>query len=276
MNDQQTDLNSLEQRVLVALNAEHYKEAIELYKQLWENSDDEKWQRQLTHCYLQRALSFGQRGMLREAFVHWDNYIQYAEPPYQAYDHYISWQIQSQNSKNIQSALQQLIAEQIDTQYSELSSLLGCLILSGHDELQCYLPDDSIFMTQLTLAQTALQDCLENDQSLLIETLKQLPYRSVFKDFRLLLDATQNPPQSIEQALIKVSDSSPYFQALNLLYISTLEGAILVRQLGLCNYTQGKTVANIKGFNQQQQQLIEALIQYPEGLIDKVKFNLLA
>lgn len=276
MNDQQIDLSNLEQRAQSELNAEHYKEAIELYKQLWENSDDEKWRQQLAYCYLQRALSFGQRGMLREAFVLWDSYIQYVEPPYQAYDHYISWQIQSQDNKNVQSGLKQLTVEQIDKQYPELASLFGCLILSGNVEFQEYLPKDSTFIVHLKLAQVALQAYLDNNQSLLKDSLKQLPYRSAFKDFRLLLNVAQNFPQSIEQVLKKESGSSPYFQAFNLLNILTLQGAKLVRQLGRCNYAQGKLVTNIKGFNHQQQQLIDALIQYPEELTDKVKFDLLA
>jgi len=274
MKDQQSAIdNTLEQQALSERNAKHYKEAIELYKQLWENSDDKKWQQQLAYCYLQRALSFGNRGMLREAFVLWDNYIQYATPPYQAYEHFICWQIQAQDSNNIQSALKQLTAEQIDTQYPELAALLGCLILTGHSELQHYLPADSIFIAHLKLAQTALQAYLDNNALQLTEVLKQIPYRSAFKDFRLLINSALNFPQSMEQALPKIPANSPYSQAMSLLHTCTLDGAKLVKQLTQCGYAQTKIVTEIKALNYQQQQLIDFLIQQP--LSDQIKFDLL-
>jgi len=279
MKDQQSVSNnidnSLEQQALSELNAKHYKEAIDLYKQLWETSDDKKWQQQLAYCYLQRALSFAERAMYREALLLWDHYIQFAESPDEAYDHYICWQIQSQNSNNIQSALKLLSAQQIDKQYPELAALLGCLLLTEHPEFQRYLPQNSIFIAHLKLAQTALQAFLENNQQQLNEALKQLPYRSAFRDFRTLLNTVQNHPQSIEQALTKLPVNSPYLQTINLLQTCTLDGTKLVQQLAKCSYAQRSIIAEIKGVNNQQQQLIESLIQYPDNVSDKVKFNLL-
>jgi len=268
--------NSLEQKALVELKAEHYKEAIELYKQLWETSEDKKWQQQLAYCYLQRATSFAERSMYREALVLWDNYIQFAETPEDAFDLYICWQIQAQDSHKIQTALKQLSVQQIDQQFSELAILLGCLILTGKPEFQRFVPQESIFIAHLKLAQTALQAYLNNnDQQQLNEALKQIPYRSTFRDFRTLLNAAQNYPQSIEQILSKISVRSPYYQTLSLLHCSIFEGAKLVQQLGKYSYSQAREIAEIKSFNNQQQQLIEYLVQYRDDISDQVKFNAL-
>jgi len=275
MNNQQQIDSSLEQRAMAELEAEHYKEAIELYKQLWESSDDKKWQQQLAYCYLQRALSFGNRGMLREAFIIWENYIEYAELPYQAYDHYICWQIQAQDSNKIKLALQQLTASQLDKQYPELARLLGCLILTGQAELQRYLADDSVFMTHLSLAEIALQAYLDNNQPLLKDTLKQIPYRSAFKDFRVLLNAAQQFPVITEQTVSKIAIDSIYYPAISLLLTCTIEGAKLVQALSQYSYAQVKVATELKGFESLQQGLVESLIEYKDDLSDKVKFDLL-
>jgi len=267
--------NSLEQKALAELKAEHYKEAIELYKQLWETSDDKKWQQQLSYCYLQRATSFAERGMYREALLLWDNYTQFAESPEEALDLYICWQIQGEDGHKIQTALKQLSAQQIDQQFPELAVLLGCLILTEKPEFKRYLPQDSIFIAHLKIAQVALQAYLDNDQQQLNEVLKQIPYRSAFRDFKTLLNAAQNYPQSIEQALTKISVRSPYYQALSLLHCSTFEGAKLVQQLGKYSYSQAREIAEIKGFNNQQQQLIDSLVEHRDDISDQVKFNVL-
>jgi len=270
-----SDVNSLEQQATSQLKAKHYKEAINLYKQLRDISDDKKWSQQLAYCYLQRATSFAERGMYREALLLWDNYIQFAESPEEALDLYICWQIQAQDGHKIQTALKQLSVQQIDQQFPELAVLLGCLILTEKPEFKRYLPQDSIFIAHLKIAQVALQAYLDNDQQQLNEVLKQIPYRSAFRDFRTLLNAAQNYPQSIEQALTKISESSPYYQAFSLLHCCTFEGARLVQQLGKYSYSQAREIAEIKGFNNHQQQLIESLVQHRGDISDQVKFNAL-
>ncbi len=274
INSTHTD-DSLEQKALAELKTEHYKEAIELYRQLWETSDNKKWSQQLAYCYLQRASSFAERNMYREALVLWDSYIQYAESPEEAFDLYICWQVQAQDSDKTQKALKQLSAHQVDQQFPELAALLGCLILTEKPEFKRILPQDSIFIAHLKLAQAALQAHLDNNQQQLNEALKQIPYRSAFRDFRTLLNAAQNLPQSIEQAAPKIPVSSPYYQVFNLLHCSTFEGTKLVQQLAKYSYSQTREIAEIKGFNNQQQQFIESLVQYRDDITDQVKFNTL-
>lgn len=266
--------NKLEQQALLEFNAGHYKEATELYKLLWENFDDKKWQQPLAYCYLKRAQSFAKREMFREVFIQWEQYTQYAEQPYQAFDQYICWKIQDQDSQGIETALKQLTADQLDKQYPELAAILGYLILTTHPEFQRYLPADSSFITHLKQAETALQAYLDNNKQQLNTVLKQLPYRSAFKDFRLLLNIAQDYPQSIEQGLAKLADNSPYFSVLNLMQLLALDGAKLVKRLAQFNYEQTHIVIELKGLTEQQG-LIEALIDHHNDLTEKIKFDLL-
>ncbi len=266
--------NSLEQQALTQLNAKHYKEAIELYKQLWEISEDKKWQQQLAHCYLLRALSFSEREMIREALLQWEKYIHYAEAPYDYYDRYIGWLIQSGDQKNLKRALQQLSAQQLDQQYPELSVSLGLLMLTEHSEFQHYLPEDSIFIRHFKLAHSAWQAYQSNNQGELNTCLKQLPYRSAFKDFRLILTAFQHFPQTIEDTVTKIAKTSPYTLSINLLHACTLNGSALLEKLTAFNYSQRSLIAEIKGLDNQQQQFIESYIPHHGGLTAKIEFNL--
>jgi hypothetical protein len=265
---------TLEQQALSQLNSGNYKEAIGLYKQLWGMSDDKNHQKQIAYCYLQRASSFAQRGMIKEALVLWDNYTQFAKAPYDAYDHYISWLIQANNKAKIQEALKLLSADQLDKQYPELAVLLGFLILTNHPEYQQDLPQDSAFIAHLMIAQVALQAYQEENKIALNEALKQLPYRSAFRDFRSLLAGVQSFPETIEQVSAKIPETSPYFSTAQLLLACTLNGSELIQALTKFSHKQRRLIAEIKGFDKKQQKFIESLIQNQGRLNDKIKFNL--
>lgn len=266
-------------QALYQLNSGHYKEAIELYKKLLQSSDNDnnEWPQQIAYCYLQRAIAFGARGMYKEATLLWENHSQYALSPYQAYDLYISWLLQTKNQSKIQSCLKCLSSHQLDKQYPNLASLLGLLMITEHPEFQQDLPQDSVFIAHFQIAQSVLQAFNDNNDEKLNKTLKQLPYRSAFKDLRTLLKAVLVSPQSIEQAqslLTKIPSSSVYSQIAKLLFTCTQNGSELLADLQKLNFVQSKTIAEIKGLNKQQVEFIDHLSREKEGISDKTKFNL--
>jgi len=265
--------DSLEQQALSQLNAGHFLEAIELYNKLWQQSDDDKWQQQLAFCYLQRALSFANRGMINQALALWDKYTLNSQPPYQAYDHYIYWLIQDDNKNKLRTTLEQLSAEQLDQHYPALAAFLGLLSLSKHPEFQRYLPEDSAFIAHLHLAQTALQAYKENKQDTLQHSLKQIPFRSAFKDLRKLINAAQNPAESAK-LLSKIAADSAYAQIARLLLAYTQHGFQLVQALSRCNYQQRSLIAEMKSLNEKQHQAIEQLVELTAHLTAKQKFTL--
>lgn len=277
MSQQPIAANSdLEQQALSQLNACHYKEASALYKKLWQETEDKKWQQQLAFCYLQRTLSFADRGMIKEALVLWDNYTEHAEPPYQGYDQYICWLIQSKNKNKIQHTLKQLSSQQLDNQYPALAALLGLLMLTEHPEFQQDLPQDSALIAHFKIVQTALQALQTNNKDEINLALKSIPYRSAFKDFRPLLNAFQLMTESKQQAqelLAKIPASSVYSQTARLLSALTLDGHELVQTLVNFSHAQRKLIAKIKGYNKKQQEFIDYLIRHNDRLTDKVKFN---
>ncbi|OYV19357.1 MAG: hypothetical protein CG441_793 [Methylococcaceae bacterium NSM2-1] len=272
-----TDVSVLENKALSKLNAGQYKEAIDLYKSLLKHANNADWRQALAQCYLQRALAFAAKGMVKEALVLWENYAQNAEQPHEAFDYYINWLLQTNDMAKIKSCLGQLSAQQLDEHYPELASLLGLLIITGKISCQDMLPKDSVFMMHLGFVQEALSAYRNNKLEDIEPALKKLPFRSAFRDFRTLMKAALLVPESVEQAqslLAKIPDGSPYHQAGALLLAITHGGAALINDLLQLTPPQIKIIEGAKNFNKKQIELLDVLTKQKDRLSDKVKFNL--
>ena len=268
---------SLEKQALSQLNSGKYKEAIQLYKKLLHEEEKDQWHQQLAFCYLQRALDFATKGKFKEALVLWENHSQHCQPPYESYDHYTSWLLQINNPTKIQLCLEQLSAQQLDKQYPELAGLLGLLMITEHPEFEQALPQDSVFIAHFKIVQSALQAYQENNLDKLNETLKQLPYRSAFRDFRTLLKAVIAAPFSTEKTqllLAKIPADSLYSQTAELLLACTHNGTALLQEVAQFNHKQRRIIGETKGFNKKQLEFIEQLTKHKDRFSDKIKFNL--
>ncbi|MDD2658536.1 MAG: hypothetical protein PHY54_02505 [Methylococcales bacterium] len=271
------DISVLETQALSKLNAGQYKEAIDLYKTLLKHANNTDWRQALAQCYLQRALAFASKGMIKEAVVLWENYTQNAEPPYEALDRYITWLLQTNDTAKVKTRLSQLSAQQLDECYPDLAGLLGLLIITGKTGIQELLPQDSVFMRHFGHAQEALIAYRNNQLENIEPALKKLPFRSAFRDFRTLMKALLLIPESVEQAqslLAKIPAASPYQQTGALLLAVTHQGAALVNDLLQLAPAQIQIIAAAKNLNTKQLELLDALSKQKDRLTDKVKFNL--
>jgi len=269
--------HDLEVQALSQLNATHYKEAIRLFKKLLQTSDNDEWHQKLAHCYVQRAIQFATKGMYKEALVLWENHVPHTQAPYDANEQYIFWLIQTNNQVNIQTSLGELSAQQLDKQYPALAAVLGVLMLTEHPEFEKNLPQDSIFITHFKIVQTALQAYLDNDSDKLVETLKLLPYRSAFRDFRTLLNAAVLMSRSMEQAkslLAKIPANSAYFQAARIMLVCIKEGSELAEGLVQLSHQQCAVLSDIKGFNKTQLDFIQDFSLQHDKLTDKAQFKM--
>jgi len=271
------DISVLESQALSKKNAGQYKDAIDLYKSLLKRANNTEWREALAQCYLQRALAFAAKGMVKEALVLWENYARNAEPPHKARDHYISWLLQTNDMTKVKTCLGQLSAQQLDEHYPELAGLLGLLIITGKVSCQDMLPKDSIFMIHLGFVQEALSAYRNNKLEDIEPALKKLPFRSAFRDFRTLMKAALLIPESVEQAqalLTKIPADSPYQQAGVLLLAITHGGATLVNDLLQLTAPQIKIIKEAKNLNKKQIELLDVLTKQKDRLSDKLKFNL--
>ncbi|MGR8933991.1 MAG: tetratricopeptide repeat protein [Gammaproteobacteria bacterium] len=266
--------SNLEKQALALFQSGKYKEAIEHYKKLLQNSDNHEWRQQLAYCYLRRALTFAAKDMFKEALVLWENYRQHAVPPYRHYALYLAWLVQTNNHAKIRSALEQLSAQQLDQDDPAMAALLGLLIISAHPEFQQAVPQDSTFLAHLKLVQSALQAYREGHAAGIDEALKQLPYRSAFRDFRTVLKAALISPVEAQALLAKMPADSVYKPASRLLLACGLKGAALAREILKFNVQQRRLIGKIIGLNKKQLELLEQLSKQQEPLSDKLQFNL--
>ncbi|NOT13681.1 MAG: hypothetical protein HOP23_17965 [Methylococcaceae bacterium] len=271
-----TTETDLEEQALSQFNSGRYKDAIELYKKLLQNSENSVWRQQLAYCYLQRAFASAAKGQCKEALVLWENYSQHVQPPYQGVDHYITWLIHIKNRGRIQSCLSQLTAQQLDKQYPELAILLGFLMMTEYPEFQEFLPQDSTLISHQKIVQTALQAYREHNLKGVDQALKALPYRSAFRDIRTVLKALVAASTShaeMQLLLSKMPVVSVYSQSARLLKACTLKGAMLVHEMMTFNHQQRRLLGEILELNRQQVELIESLSKHTHWS-DKIKFNL--
>ena len=272
-----TELKALENQALALQNTQKYKEAIAVYKQLLQHSQNPLWQQALAECYLYRADSFASKAMYKEALVLWENYRQFAQPPFQHLDRYIVWLLQTKQTVSLKTALQALTATQLDEEYSDLAVILGAWILTTGTEYQQALPQDSIFTAHLRLTLSALAAFRSHDMDSLNHSLRQLPYRSAFRDFKTLLKATLCIPVSKANAslmLEKIPARSPYASAAQSLKAICQSGALLATTCTKLSHAQRRLVTDCIGLEKPQIELVEALSKQKHPWPYKLQFNL--
>ncbi|SJM94254.1 tetratricopeptide repeat protein [Crenothrix polyspora] len=272
-----TDLPALELSAASKVQSGNYKDAIELYKTLLKTTEKSEWRQALAQCYLQRALTFAAKGMIKEAIVLWESYAQHNRLKQEYFDHYISWLLQINDTAKVKKYLPQLTATQLDEQYVQLASILGLLMLTHRPELHGALPQDSLLIKHATLVQASLTAYRNNQPEAAEAYLQQLPFRSAFKDFRTLMKATLALPESPENAqlqLAKIPAESPYHSMASSLLACTHNGMALINNLTELTHKQAQLVVRAKKFTKNQTELLDVVIKQKQHLSDKLKFNL--
>jgi hypothetical protein len=272
-----TSVEVLEEQATILTSAGKYKDAIRLYKKLLQRQSHEQWHKQLAYCYCQSSFANAAKDKVHEAIGLWQNYSQLSEPPYQGYDQYLSWLIQTQNLAKVHECLRELTAQQLEHQYPAFAALLGMLIISNYPDFLKDIPKDSYFVKDARLVQSALQAYQENQLQTVEKILRQLPYRSAFRDFRTLLKAVLLGASSHEAAravINKIPLDSVYASSARLIYICTLSGADLAMAMASLTHQQRELVAKIVCLTDSQFDLIERLNQLNDRRSDKIQFNL--
>ncbi|MGY6276285.1 tetratricopeptide repeat protein [Methylomonas sp. MgM2] len=253
--------------------AGRYPQAAELFKELLNRSDNSDYRDQLAQCYLQWALNTAGQGRLKQAGPLWEAYAAYAQTPLVAQDKYISWLLAEREFSKAYPALEKLGAAQLDHQFPELAVLLGFLLVSGNTALASHLPPDSALFRHWQFVKAALAAYRDGRFEACKQALKSLPYRSAFRDFRILLRA-QLCPDPAEAQLSKIPESSPYRSAADAAIASLQAGAELVASLAKLEPHHRRVVAIACGLSANQIQLVETVSGESGWLTDKVRFYL--
>ncbi|NJA05162.1 hypothetical protein HC024_05370 [Methylococcaceae bacterium WWC4] len=254
-----------------------YKEAGDLFKELLKQSGDAETKRYLADCYLQRAGGMAAKAMFKEACVLWENYAAHADAPPQAQDVYVLWLLAGKNQRKAYALLDGLNARQLDEEFPVLSAYLGMLLVSGDTELVPHLPHDCALLKHWQWVSEALAAYRNGEREGCEQALKPLPFRSAFRDLRSLLKAQLLEGADFEPAsalLAKIPDESPYQPLVKACVAYRQSGADFVASVSALEHNQRRIVAQAKGLNARQSQLLEALVKLNGQPDAKARFNL--
>lgn len=268
---------TLPQKARAHYEAGRFKEATDLFKELLKQSNDVEHKRCLADCYLQRAWAMADKGMYKEACVLWENYAAYGEAPLQALDTYVLWLLACKNNRKAYAVLEGFEARQLDEDCPELAAHLGALLLAGCTDMLAHLPKDSALPRHWEWVGEALEAYRDGERERCEQALKNLPFRSAFRDLRTLLKVQLLDAASVEQApamLAKIPAASPYRPLADTCLAYLQAGADFIATMAGLEHPQRRVVAHAKGFSTQQMNLLETMLKQKTSLNDKMRFNL--
>jgi hypothetical protein len=169
------------------LEAGHYREAVELYKNLLKQERRSEWLDGLAAGYAGRARELANKGMLQEALVVWRNRSSLcgkllAEGPY------LDWLLRT-GAHDAALRLLTPIGDAAATVDADLETRLAAVALTAPDSALAQLAAESPLRRHRAAAQAAIAACCRADLADLDEQLRGIPFRSPYRDLRFILKA---------------------------------------------------------------------------------------
>lgn len=222
-----------------------------------------------------RVLSLLNSNQYNDAIDAWERYQTQVKPVFDLENPFIAWML---DNNNLHQITQSLTVQQIDKDFPFFACLLGFILLTRDVELGTSLLQESVFIKHYELAQQAFHDFITGNNESSLLALKELPYRSAFRDFRKILktaiDLKLTPDSAIAQ-LEKIPADSPYYTMAQLLELFPLTGSQLVAKLLTFSSEQIDLISRLFGFSDQQRQLLHALrYQTAQDMTESYKFDL--
>jgi len=254
-------IETLQTEAAKLLAAGHYKEAIDAYKRLLKKEPRQTWQSALAQAYLSRAVALAAKGMYKEATVLWENRANLCQDN-ELFDKYLYWLIQAGRNKRaarlfIESAA--LLPEEITWQ---LHAQFGALLLAGYQEIIEDFPEDAPLIKQYSRILKALHAYYQGDDKTTNKYVKQIPFRSPFRDFRVIVKALlviETDPDAANQLLEKVPLDSPYAKFAELIRMATQHDDSLLESLSKISSPEQTLIAGFKGWDKAQFKVISML-----------------
>ncbi len=263
------------------LAAGHYKEAIETYKRLLKKEQREEWQTALAKAYLLRAQALADKGMYKEAAVLWENRANLC-PDKKCIEQYLSWLIRAGRYVRAARLSAESTTHLSEAATRELHAQFGAILLAGYTDLMVAFPEESALIKQYALIKKALQAYTQGDNDSTEKYLKQIPFRSPYRDFRSIIKALliiDNDPNGANQLLEKIPADSPYVHFAQLIRMLGWDGEFLLEGLSQLAHHQRRFIANLKGWDKDQLKVISMLQSAvkrdssPKGLLEVVATN---
>jgi cellulose synthase operon protein C len=251
----------LAQKAADLLAKSHHKEAIDTYKQLLKKEQREEWKAALAKAYLLRAQTLANKGLYKEAAVLWENRANLCNDK-KDFDQYLHWLIQG--DRHVRAA--RLFVESAEQLPEELGRQLlahfGAFIVAGNLEIIDAFPEDSPLVQHHRLVKAALEAYAQQDEQATEDALKQIPFRSPYRDIRTIIKALlmiESAPNAAYPLLEKVPLNSPYAPFAELIRLAVQEPEVQVSQLNQLGIHEQSFIAKLKGWDKKQLKVFSTL-----------------
>ena len=232
------------------LSARRYREAIEAYKQLLKREPRAEWREALAQGYLGRAGELAGKGMFQEAVALWENRVSLCGVS-DRLDLYLNWLLRAGRYAKAAQVFSEKAAGLDDSELRQrLEQGLAAYLLAGRAEIAGALPADSPLVRQHGLVREAIAAYSRGDDGAAEGLLRQIPFRSPYKDLRPILRALavlQADPKAAAQLLAQVPQASPFAPFATLINVCTLTGDAFFQALSQLDGPGQELVAALSG-----------------------------
>lgn len=214
------------------IDQDNFKKSIECCKDLIKLDPRPEHVALLARCYRLRAFQLAEKGMVVEALASFDSVAQLTGD-YPDIEKAVQWLLISKNNNKIARFYQQHQDHKVVNKL--LAPTIALQLLLNNQKVIELVAKDSLVLAHSKIARQILQAWCEQDDSTAASLLKQLPFRSAYKDFAqifkalLLVDSDFSKAQSLFEG---VNNQSVFYDfAANLLAIYRFEKPDIARLL---------------------------------------------
>ncbi len=273
----------IEQQALLHLDKGRYRDAIECYKNLLKIERRPHWLSGLASAYSGRAIDLAAKGMLREAIDLWHKRADLCGVPLWE-GPYVGWLTKLGRLSDVvdhlasQYSTGKVITDgKPDTRVAALEAHLAPFILSADPAIRVRLPVLSPLLQHWQSAINALSAFAQRDAQALDTALTSIPFRSPYRDLRLVLKAMMLWDADRDQArsaFARLPEDSP-FESLAAPFRALLDtGSTRQRRWAKLNPAQITVALDAVGCPPALSPLWCALINAKAGLASDVLFDL--
>lgn len=257
----------LEQQGQRCLRSGNYKDAIPFFKELLCRGDVAERREFLTEAYLGWVNQLVEKGFVREALAILETMTRSSLSSGQEALH-ISLLLRIGKYKEAALCYCRFRDALSAENCRQLEALFGALLLGGEDSISSAFPDGSSLLEHHSTARQAMISYCAADDAAAERALKLIPFRSPFRDFRLLLKGMllrDTDAVAADRFLEKISVNSPYSRFGELYSLRTDSAARILTELKDASAAGRKNIQDLFGIDTKGLQLLSALAQAGEN-----------
>ena len=243
------------------LQARRFRDALEAYKQLLKRESHDSWREALAEAYMGRAEQLAAKGMYKEAAALWENMASSCGE--RQLGRYLEWLLKAGRIERGARLFTQTDASfRNRPEGQRIASYLAVELVCGHEELKTVLPADSPLLQQLDTMLAAMQAYCDADTAALQAHLKAIPFRSPYRELRLLLQALatiDQDPKATATALQRLPADSPLARFAELIGYVTLSGEHLLATVLPLPPPERDWVLTLKGWSDEDMERVKRL-----------------